>query len=276
MIRIDRNRPDPSSNFTAPIQPSPTWLELAQTSTAEALADGAAHTIKEHVYRHQEVRKALETLFNDKCAYCESQVGTTSSWDVEHFRPKSRVENRPDHPGYYWLAYKWTNLYPACPLCNQRRRDPSLRDDPRELPAKGKGDQFPLEDEAQRAMSPADDITRERPLLLDPCDPEEDPEDHFIYDVQGEIHARHKEDRRALETIEIYHLQRRRLQKARAKVLHHVVQTAKLLDQARAMRRPELAQLLEDMLQRFLADDAQYAGLARAVVRDRLAFTVQP
>jgi 5-methylcytosine-specific restriction endonuclease McrA len=79
--------------------------------------------------------------FYGKCAYCEAPIRDYQPGDVEHFRPKAGVsdengqavflfdeegqvqvgaDGKPvEHPGYYWLAYEWTNLLPACAKCNQ-------------------------------------------------------------------------------------------------------------------------------------------------------------
>jgi uncharacterized protein (TIGR02646 family) len=57
-------------------------------------------------YKYNDIKEALEKLYRNKCAYCETK---SERWDVEHFRPKSI---------YYWLAYSWDNLLFACPDCN--------------------------------------------------------------------------------------------------------------------------------------------------------------
>lgn len=83
-------------------------------------------------------RWMLERLFFGKCAYCETRF-VRSSGHAEHFRPKGSVliERKPRrravcelplppespcgsiaHPGYFWLAYHWQNLVPACEYCN--------------------------------------------------------------------------------------------------------------------------------------------------------------
>jgi hypothetical protein len=49
----------------------------------------------------------------------------------------------------------------------------------------GKADQFPVEDEGTRAMSPADDLHLEKPLMLDPC--LDNPDDFFHYSVDGQV-----------------------------------------------------------------------------------------
>jgi uncharacterized protein (TIGR02646 family) len=57
-------------------------------------------------YKYPDIKEALEKIYLNKCAYCETKV---ERWDVEHFRPKSI---------YYWLVYSWDNLLLACPTCN--------------------------------------------------------------------------------------------------------------------------------------------------------------
>ena len=56
--------------------------------------------------------------------FCESKVSHIAYGDVEHFRPKAGYRQRPEdplvQPGYYWLAYEWSNLLFCCQLCNQR------------------------------------------------------------------------------------------------------------------------------------------------------------
>ena len=81
-----------------------------------------------------------QQIFSRKCAYCERKVSGYPG-DAEHYRPKNSVKQRtaqqswkypsvdiPNpktgeivhvrHPGYFWLAYDWRNLIPACALCN--------------------------------------------------------------------------------------------------------------------------------------------------------------
>ena len=91
----------------------------------------------------------LTNVFYERCAYCESPLEFDRYLgDAEHYRPKGSVTwkkdltspkvkarcNLPDgseidHPGYFWLAYDWWNLVPACSACNS---------------GAGKVDQFPV------------------------------------------------------------------------------------------------------------------------------------
>ncbi len=216
MILVARNQGTDSGQA---IKPPASWFVEAETQTAAAIADGKAHRVT-GLYKDDRLRSALEKLFRFKCAYCESTIGEANGMDVEHFRPKGRVKERKDHPGYYWLAYTWENLYPACQLCNQRREDKPLQDDFTTLPSAGKADQFPIEDESQRAMTPDDPIEDEAPLLLDPTI--DNPECHFMFDPTGEAFALDATDERASKTIAICNLNRRRLVRARRRRLQEV------------------------------------------------------
>jgi hypothetical protein len=57
-----------------------------------------------------DVRQALREDFSGKCYLCEGPL--ERSWQIEHLRPRAAF---PD------LAYTWSNLYPACAICNNRR-----------------------------------------------------------------------------------------------------------------------------------------------------------
>jgi hypothetical protein len=83
-------------------------------------------------------RFLLDTVFYGKCAYCETHLRQSRQpGDADHFRPKGAVNYREldgnvyqkprvmdehgqqqPHPGYFWLAYDWLNLLPACRMCN--------------------------------------------------------------------------------------------------------------------------------------------------------------
>lgn len=96
-----------------------------------------------------------------KCIFCESKFAAVSYGDVEHFRPKSGyIVSKGEplvKPGYWWLAYEWTNYWASCQRCNQEF----------------KKNYFPLHDEAKRAKAPGANLAFEKPLLPDPA--KEDP-----------------------------------------------------------------------------------------------------
>ena len=86
---------------------------------ATAVYRSGAGTFKlKKLYRSKQVKDALKKLQHDKCCYCERRVAPSES-RVDHFRPKGAVRqskdnNNREHPGYYWLAYRWDNLVLAC------------------------------------------------------------------------------------------------------------------------------------------------------------------
>ena len=124
-------------------------------------------TFSASIYGADTVKQALMLAQHDKCAFCESKIGTDG--DVEHFRPKAgcrQGQRQPlIKPGYYWLAYDWSNLLLACPACNQRF----------------KRNYFPLADPNRRARSHQDDISKEDPLFINPADLDRDPERHIAF-----------------------------------------------------------------------------------------------
>jgi uncharacterized protein (TIGR02646 family) len=124
---------------------------------------------KASIYAHPTVKQALIEAQHGKCCFCESKTLHVihGGGDVEHFRPKAAVRQRPgdalQRPGYYWLAYDWHNLFFACQVCNRR----------------AKGNLFPLRDPSARARSHHDDVAREEPLFVHPGD--DDPEVHIEF-----------------------------------------------------------------------------------------------
>ena len=108
------------------------------------------------IYGHPSVKNRLKTAQHDKCCYCEGKFLAASPGDVEHFRPKKGAKQGPgkpvEPPGYYWLAYSWSNLYFSCEVCNRS----------------GKGSYFPLKGPLKRARFHTDNINDEHPLILDP------------------------------------------------------------------------------------------------------------
>jgi hypothetical protein len=75
------------------------------------------------IYGHKSVKEKLISIQNDKCCFCEARIGHISHGDLEHFRPKggykSGTQDRLTKPGYYWLAYDFSNLFLACEKCNR-------------------------------------------------------------------------------------------------------------------------------------------------------------
>lgn len=117
------------------------------------------------IYGHASVKTALIEAQHRKCCFCESKIRHVTYGDVEHYRPKAGFRQDPDdslgRPGYYWLAYEWTNLFLSCPLCNQRFKQ----------------NLFPLRNPEDRATSHREKVDEEKPLFLHPG--QDDPEGHI-------------------------------------------------------------------------------------------------
>jgi len=190
------------------------WREDAKEATKNMTS---AAEVKEAMYKRG--RDKILELFHDKCAYCESKITANQNLgDVDHFRPKSRVRDEQGnvvtidgthpHPGYFWLAYDWMNLLPACISCNRPRKTAKGE-------AVGKSDLFPLVDPSKRARERDDDIAQETPVLLNPYDPKVDLSKHLVFDpVIGTVSGLTKEGK---ETIRILDLNREGLRDERQK-----------------------------------------------------------
>jgi uncharacterized protein (TIGR02646 family) len=211
-------------------------------------------TFEDH-YKADEVKDALRIAQHSKCAFCESLFTHIEYGDIEHFRPKGGYQQKRGgpmkYPGYYWLAYEWSNLFYSCQLCNQRFKD----------------NLFPLRDDRSRARPHKRDISKEKPLLIDPA-----AQDPAVYiEFRGEYAFAVKQCREGVTTIDVLGLNREELAEVRRKRL----QDLQILLVARdALREivatnptPErLTQLqeCENELQMRQADTAEYSAMARA------------
>jgi uncharacterized protein (TIGR02646 family) len=166
-------------------------------ATWQQRAKDAADAVKRSVDRSEkpafnsaiwtELKQFLFMLFHNKCAYCETRVRVSDWGDVEHYRPKAKVEEDPQHPGYYWLAYDVTNLLPCCKRCNQ---------------ARGKMNHFPIA--GARATRPDADLAAESPNLVHPYEPSAEQFLRFVVET-GRVVGN---DDRGNESIRVYNLNR--------------------------------------------------------------------
>ncbi len=212
------------------------------------------------VYRDDSVRETLMQLFHGKCAYCESKIGKTQPPDIEQFRPKSGVvgesgEHYPDH--YYWLANEWTNLYITCIDCNRVRYHKVEGEKVRS----GKGNRFPLENESLRAELRAslEQLTEERPLLLDPCG--DDPEDHLVFNDLGGVVS---ETQRGRVTIDVLGLNRPHLVEARREA---ALRNRSLLGRLQVERFGRSLSRELDEVAALMRPEQEYAALHRSLIR---------
>lgn len=209
-----------------------------------------------------------------KCSYCERKLESEDygkgEQDVEHFRPKGRVQPwRPSTslqnagvrvtlppstaPGYHLLPYDLFNYSAACKPCNSAL----------------KADRFPIAGAYQfNGTQPEALLAVEQPLLIYPLgDFDADPEAligfHGISPMalQASGHERH----RALVTIEFFKLdsatERKNLLRERAWVI------MALYPQLEAIRLGTAVPITLRVVQLSTADNSPHANCARSYQR---------
>lgn len=283
MIYVDRAQILAPGALTRSNGPGDRETERARKhfGASEATAK-ARRKFRFEVYRDRAVKGALERLFRGKCAYCESRYLATQPMDVEHWRPKGRIDEdgAPEH-GYYWLAADWDNLLPSCIDCNRQRLQITGRD--RREQRAGKGSRFPLAPGSRHAQQPGEEKD-ERPLLLHPCRESDRPDEHLIFhaDREGVVAARldaaGRPSVKAEASIEVYGLNRIGLVQERREVLRLIEQrmttTRHLLElMAEGDLSPHQASLVEEVLvhelvalRRFQRPERPFAQMARQVI----------
>lgn len=184
MKPVDRTRVNRPPSL-APVN-SPATREFARAQHYYSTAQEKAY--KFTVYKADDVKEALEALFDKHCAYCESYFGATQPEDVEHYRPKGGVLEDASHPGYWWLAADWDNLLSSCIDCNRTRSHQVLTYDENTgaintvQDSGGKGESFPVFTNRARGIG---DEVHEVPLLI--CPTVEDPSQFIKFDVIQEF-----------------------------------------------------------------------------------------
>lgn len=188
-----------------------------------AITEGLKKKSRQQVWR--DLAKPLSVLRNYKCWYSESK-NPTSDKDVDHFRPKNRVAEDPDHEGYWWLAFNWRNYRYSCQWCNQRRVDAANGTDG------GKLDHFPLAPRSFRARQEADRWESEEVELLDPIDPDDWKLLTFRPNGQptpAKLPGTREHDR-AATSIQVYHLHCRELVRERMTLASRIQRLVEEMD----------------------------------------------
>ena len=195
-------------------------------------------------FSHETVRQALRKMQHDKCCYCERYI---TDWgtgrQVDHYRPKDRYER---------LKFDWDNLLLACGECNG-----------------AKSNEFPKSDNKE-------------PLILNPYDPCDDPEDHIDFFVRegeyvpdellGKIVPKDGSTK-GKKTIQILKLDKLYLTKSRRETLDKVTFLyLRLLDQVDLLQSGSGdAEKFEDLKRQFCHTQDKnktYLGLVRAFFRE--------
>jgi hypothetical protein len=261
MIRLHFTEPDNDAAWDA-------WIQDCGTAAQNMLADvnvTGKRKIDAVLYKRE--RDRLLAATHQKCAYCEHSLPATErKGDVEHYRPKGgarrmdgkivrvlRAGVEIDHPGYYWLAYDYRNLLPACSACNRRAGDAASGMNT------GKSDIFPTLNDYWAACP--EEVPAEQPALLNPW--LDDPAQHLFFDPDTGVAAGITE--RGRITVRLLGLNRDGLPERRKKACEGLRRTfgTSVHDVTRDVPRP--ADISE--LQSVIEGSAEFAAACRVECR---------
>lgn len=209
------------------------------------------------IYGDDTVKDMLIEAQHRKCCFCERKTGKDG--DVEHFRPKAgcrqTAKSGLQRPGYYWLAYDWDNLFLSCSACNSRHK--------RNL--------FPLANPSQRARCHTDDVAQEAPLFIHST--QQDPEQYIGF--RKEIPFAIRGNRLGKATIKALGLDRELLNEVRRDRLNILIHLRKVVETLPT--NAEGRQLIEEaeaFLAKAVADDGEFAAMARAAAKTGFRLTL--
>jgi uncharacterized protein (TIGR02646 family) len=212
-------------------------------------------TFDAKIYGHKTVKETLIKAQHDKCFLCESKITHISFGDVEHFRPKAAYRQSAggplQKPGYYWLAYDWSNLFLACQLCNQLF----------------KKNLFPLADPSARAVSHRDKTEREQPLFIDPSI--DDPEKYISF--RREVPYPINDNPRGKAVIKALGLARPKLNEKRLERYRMLEQLYLIAFRVPLIPESERAR---ELLAEAELNNAEYTSMARAAITAKFTLVV--
>jgi len=182
----------------------PSSLKKCDAKIANALIEKGKYDFKG--YAEKDVKTKLSKIYNNKCAFCETDSTDGARLQVEHYRPKAKVKEDTTHNGYYWLGYEWTNLLYACSICN-RSKDTHF-------PLNTGGIRVPdapptlNNGKINKTKYKITDINlvNEKPLILNPENINFNPELHFIITPNGNIVGISDEGKKTIEICKLNRL----------------------------------------------------------------------
>ncbi len=194
----------------------PKSLENCDSKIKIALIEKGKCNFSDYTFAHPSVKLRLNEIYNNKCAYCETDTTAGSVLQVEHYRPKANVKKDNNHNGYYWLAYEWSNLIYVCSACNIAKTTnfPICKNGVRIYSPPLKNNNL----DKSKCKSNYLDLINEKPLILNPEELNFKPEEHFLISLKGEIIGI---TNRATKTIDVCKLNRKNLIFARKKIIEN-------------------------------------------------------
>lgn len=253
------------------------WLAKA-AAALDTVKDLPVNDRKEAIKKKSEVWRDLKDILgaasNGKCWYCESRE-VRSHNPIDHYRPKSAVDECSDHDGYWWLAFDWENYRFCCTYCNS-----ALKDEDDEEVTHGKQDHFPVLDEKKRAKNHTDNWKQETPLLLDPW---EAADTKLLYfDIKGKAAEKFLEKTdsvkflKAKTSIDTYNLNHSKIKISRMVLYNRIKELVESSCRKRQLMsdiqaatpelRNELSKTIDEIdqaLARLMSEEAEYSAAAR-------------
>ncbi len=195
------------------------------------------------------VKETLRERQYNKCCFSEVKFDRDYP-NVEHFRPKGRVDpfpyGEPEYPGYYWLAYNWSNLL----LCKSA------------INSSNKRNYFPLQQGSERKKNHNESII-ENPILIDPSI--EDPRIHIRFHKDEPFGV----DDRGRFNVEFFKLRHPELEEARRTKFHSLNIIRTLIEKALA-RGDDKSEYREDIefLKSCMNASAEFSSMAIDFLQD--------
>lgn len=185
--------------------------------------------------RYTTVKDELSVLYNNKCAFCETDITAGSYNHIEHYRPKSI---------YYWLAYSWDNLLLSCPKCNIKKSDNF------EISNQDRAN-YSNEELADLHNKTSDYDSFEKPKLINPEQfSDEQLKTHFTFNEKGSIKAQTTE----MEyTVNLCDLNRDTLIRKRFSILKEYVEYYNL-----SSKKTEQLQIIITKLEKSIENNEEY------------------
>lgn len=132
--------------------------------------DNFGKSVAKEKWKIKSVAMALWSMQNEKCCYCETYIPIKGhAKAVEHFHPRDVFSGK---------ANDWDNLLLACSQCNGAKSN--------KFPVQLTGE----EEEIKIVyLTVAEDSKKIDPLLINPSDPDIDPEDYisFVVDTREDV-----------------------------------------------------------------------------------------
>jgi len=202
-------------------------------------------------YRCEEVVQNLWEMQRRKCCYCEQLIPSEGhSKAVEHFKPKNIFK---------YLKNDWKNLLLACPQCNGK-----------------KSDKFPVElteEPGKTKMIYLKTLSNAEPLIIDPSNPEIDPEDYIDFNVNikhievcGIIKAKNNSPL-GRETINVIGLDRAYYTRLRMERFFQLMGMFNNLARAVIQRDDCWIQHYKNEFEMMMSATSEFAALARAFAK---------